>query len=90
MERVKLTEEQVAKLQEFQAVSADMVFALGQIEMQKLNFDILKENLKRDLEKFNQQQNELAAALESEHGPGQVDPEAGEYVKYNLPSKNQD
>lgn len=89
MDRVKLTEEQVSKLKEFQAKSTDMVFALGQIEMQRINFDFLKENLKKDLEELNQEQNEMASTLETEHGPGQIDFETGEYVKfqYTAPEK---
>ena len=82
MDRVKLTDQQIATIQEMQSKSSDMAFALGQLELQNLNLKLVKESLEAEFKKLTEEQTQFATTLEEEHGLGQIDFQTGEYVKY--------
>lgn len=89
MDKIKLTVDEVAKFKELQSKNGDMIFALGQVEIQLLNLDIVKSNLKRELEKLNNEQNMFAEEVQGKYGPGQVDIENEEYIPYPTGSYDQ-
>lgn len=82
MDRVKLTDQQIATIQEMQSKNSDMAFALGQLELQNLNLKLVKESLEAEFKKLTEEQTEFSVTLEKEHGFGQIDFQTGEYVKY--------
>jgi hypothetical protein len=81
MEKIKLTFEELSKLQESNNKVADIVASLGQIEINK---SILEENKKSLLASFaqiQQDQDQLAAELTQKYGDGTIDITSGEFTK---------
>lgn len=80
MEKVTLTTEELDKFKEFQARTNDLTIVLGQIEMQKLSLDATRENVKEELTKLTQEQNDFATEIQSKYGEGTLDINTGEFT----------
>jgi hypothetical protein len=80
MANKKLSEEEVAKLKDYQNDTNEIVGALGQIELQ---FELLEEKKEEILEKFKKlrvDQSNLAKELTEKYGDGNLDLEKGEII----------
>ena len=83
MEKKVLTEAEVSSLKDLKRQYRDLTEATGVIEMQKLNLEIKKEQIKEKLKSLQQEEIKLAKELEEKYGNGEISLESGEF----LPSK---
>jgi hypothetical protein len=80
--KIILTSEEIQKIKEFQEKNQELVIILGQIELQKLNLDISKDQIKQQMIKTNEEQFLLSEELQSKYGEGQIDIENGLYLPF--------
>jgi hypothetical protein len=80
--KITLTSEEIQKIKEFQEKNQELVIILGQIELQKLNLDISKDQIKQQMIKTNEEQFLLSEELQSKYGEGQIDIENGLYLPF--------
>ena len=83
MEKKVLTEAEVSSLKDLKQQYRDLTEATGVVEMQKLNLEIKKEQIKEKLKSLQQEEIKLAKELEEKYGNGEISLESGEF----LPSK---
>ena len=83
MEKKVLKEEEIVKLKDLKKQYRDLTEATGVVEMQKLNLEIKKEQIKEKLKSLQQEEIKLAKELEEKYGNGEISLESGEF----LPSK---
>tara|TARA_B100001079_G_C15967405_1_gene321912 strand:+ start:139 stop:390 length:252 start_codon:yes stop_codon:yes gene_type:complete len=83
MEKKVLTEDEVSSLKDLKKQYRDLTEATGVVEMQKLNLEIKKEQIKEKLKSLQQEEIKLAKELEEKYGNGEISLESGEF----LPSK---
>jgi uncharacterized protein YdcH (DUF465 family) len=80
MEKKVLTEEEINKLKELKAQFERLVDIIGDNEVQIMNLEIKKENLKFNLQQLQQQELVLAKELEEKYGEGTISLESGEFL----------
>ena len=76
----KLSEKELSSLKEFQEKNAKIINDLGNIEV---NFNLLskqKEIILKELEKLQEEQNEVGKELQEKYGAGNIDLEKGEFT----------
>ena len=76
----KLSKEELSSLKEFQEKNAKIINDLGNIEV---NFNLLskqKEIILKELEKLQEEQNEVGKELQEKYGAGNIDLEKGEFT----------
>ena len=83
MEKKVLTKEEVSDLKGLKQQYRDLTETAGIVELQYLNLEIKKEQLKLSLQGLQQEEATLAKELEEKYGPGTISLETGEF----LPSK---
>ena len=83
MEKKVLTKDEVSSLKDLKKQYRDLTEATGVVEMQKLNLEIKKEQIKEKLKSLQQKEIKLAKELEEKYGNGEISLESGEF----LPSK---
>ena len=83
MEKKVLTNDEVSSLKDLKKQYRDLTEATGVIEMQKINLEIKKEQIKEKLKSLQQEEIKLAKKLEDKYGNGEISLETGEF----LPSK---
>tara|TARA_B100000927_G_scaffold161794_1_gene130390 strand:- start:41 stop:292 length:252 start_codon:yes stop_codon:yes gene_type:complete len=83
MEKKVLTKDEVSSLKDLKKQYRDLTEATGVVEMQKLNLEIKKEQIKEKLKSLQQEEIKLAKELEEKYGNGEISLESGEF----LPSK---
>jgi len=83
MEKKVLTKDEVSSLKDLKQQYRDLTEATGVVEMQKLNLEIKKEQIKEKLKSLQQEEIKLAKELEEKYGNGEISLESGEF----LPSK---
>jgi septation ring formation regulator EzrA len=81
MEKIKLTPEELSKLQNLNNNVADIVSSLGQIEIQLSLMQKNKESLLASFSQIQQDQDKLAAELTQKYGDGTIDITSGEFTK---------
>ena len=77
---IKLSKEELSSLKEFQEKNAKIISDLGNIEV---NFNLLskqKEIILKELEKLQEEQNEVGKELQEKYGAGNIDLEKGEFT----------
>lgn len=80
--QVTLTIEEIEKFREFQFKNQELINVLGQIEFQKLNLELTRDNVKQDMLASSEEQNEFGKQIQSKYGEGQVDIEKGIFIPY--------
>ena len=80
MEKKVLTEAEVSSLKDLKRQYRDLTEATGVIEMQKLNLEIKKEQIKEKLKSLQQEEIKLAKELEEKYGNGEISLESGEFL----------
>ena len=83
MEKKVLKEEEISGLKDLKKQYRDLTEATGIIEMQSLNLELKKEQIKEKLKSLQQEEIKLAKNLEDKYGNGEISLETGEF----LPSK---
>ena len=83
MEKKVLINDEVSSLKDLKKQYRDLTEATGVIEMQKINLEIKKEQIKEQLKSLQQKEIKLAKELEDKYGNGEISLETGEF----LPSK---
>ena len=80
MEQVTLTKEELEKFQEFQSQNNDLVIALGQLEMQRINLDLTRDNIEEELVKLSGEQDTFAKTIQEKYGEGTIDINTGVFT----------
>ena len=80
MEKKVLTEDEVSSLKDLKKQYRDLTEATGVVEMQKLNLEIKKEQIKEKLKSLQQEEIKLAKELEEKYGNGEISLESGEFL----------
>ena len=83
MEKKVLTKEEVSDLKGLKKQYRDLTETTGIVEMQYLNLELKKEQIKEKLKSLQQEEIKLAKDLENKYGNGEISLETGEF----LPSK---
>lgn len=81
METIKLTPEELTKLQEANNKVADIIASLGQIEINKSILEENKKSLLANFAQIQQDQEVLAQELTQKYGDGKIDITTGEFTK---------
>tara|TARA_R110000868_G_scaffold24234_3_gene95990 strand:+ start:845 stop:1108 length:264 start_codon:yes stop_codon:yes gene_type:complete len=82
MEPVTLTIEEIEKFKEFQAKNQELINYLGQIELQKLNLELSRDQIKQDMIGMSDEQNKFAQDIQTKYGEGQIDIEKGVFIPF--------
>jgi stress response protein YsnF len=80
MEKKVLTEEEINKLKELKTQFERLTDVIGNNEVQIMNLEIRKEQLKSNLYQIQQQELALAKELEEKYGDGTISLESGEFL----------
>jgi len=80
MEKKVLTEEEINKLKELKTQFERLTDVIGNNEVQIMNLEIRKEQLKSNLYQIQQQELVLAKELEEKYGDGTISLESGEFL----------
>jgi len=79
MEPKKLTEEEVSKLKNFQSEFQNLVEIIGNVEIQIMDLELKKEELKQNFNQLKQQELTLAKELKEKYGEGSISLETNEF-----------
>lgn len=79
MEPKKLTEEEVLKLKNFQTQFQNLVNFIGSVEVQIMDLELKKEELKLNFNQLKQQELELIDELRGKYGEGNISLETNEF-----------
>jgi hypothetical protein len=82
MQPVTLTIEELDQFKSYQQKNQEMINILGQIEIQKLNLDISKDQIKQQMIDMSEEQNKFAQSIQSKYGEGQIDIEKGLFIPF--------
>ena len=80
-EIIKLSEETVKQLQEFQQSSNELVFTLGQIDFQRALIEGQRSEVLNQLADLQEKQNKLGKEIQEKHVEGNINLETGEFTK---------
>jgi stress response protein YsnF len=75
----KLTEQEIKKVNDLKITFNGMVQALGSTEIQLINLNLKKEQLKVEVVKVQDEEVKLAKELEEKYGSGTISLETGEF-----------
>lgn len=79
---IKLQEEELQSIKETQNKITQLIYNLGQLEVQKTN-------ILTQLEEFQLKQSELAKELQGKHGEGNINLETGELTLTESPKSTE-
>ena len=80
MDKKVLTFEEIQELKELKQGFFDLTSNLGNIEIQIMNLNLKKEQLKSNLIQLQEQEQVLANQLEEKYGKGSISLETGEFL----------
>ncbi len=80
-EKTMLTKEEVKTLTSLQQQQNDLIFGLGQVEIQSTYLQKQKENIYQQLEALEGNQVKSSQELEEKYGQGSINLESGEFIK---------
>lgn len=83
MEKQVLTQEEIQKLTELKSQFNELVNVVGNIEIQIMDLQLKKEQLKSSLQNLQQQEISIAKELEDKYGQGSISLETGEFLPSN-------
>jgi hypothetical protein len=76
----KLSKEEVSLLNSYQAKNNEIIFGLGNIELNKMIQNEQKEELFKNFKELQKEQNNTAKELEKKYGSGNIDLKTGEII----------
>ena len=80
MDKKVLTSEEIQELKELKQGFFNLTSNLGNIEIQIMNLNLKKEQLKSNLIQLQEQEQVLANQLEEKYGKGSISLETGEFL----------
>lgn len=80
MEKIKLNDEQIKKLDEFKQMNQALSFEIGQITRQQWSIEAALEDLKKSLENTGKEEKEFMDELQKEYGNGSLNLETYEFT----------
>jgi|TARA_R110000803_G_scaffold33845_1_gene74054 TolA-binding protein len=80
MERKVLTEDEITKIKDLKKEFKDLTNAIGETEVQLMNLEFTKEQLKIGFQNIQQQEMVIAKELEEKYGEGTISLESGEFL----------
>tara|TARA_Y100000389_G_C17444352_1_gene510628 strand:+ start:369 stop:620 length:252 start_codon:yes stop_codon:yes gene_type:complete len=80
MEKKVLTEEEIKNLKNLKSRFQQLTLVLGETEIQIMNLEFSKNNLKQQFIDIQQQEMSLAKELEEKYGKGSISLESGEFL----------
>jgi hypothetical protein len=80
MENIKLTTEEIEKLQEIQQKNAAVVSELGNLELAKLQMETRRANIIEFVNSLREEEQTFGKELSEKYGNGSIDLEAGEFI----------
>jgi len=83
MEKQVLTQEEIQKLTELKNRFNELVNVVGNVEIQLMDLQLKKEQLKSGLQDLQQQEIAIAKELEDKYGQGSISLETGEFLPSN-------
>jgi hypothetical protein len=83
MEKQVLTQEEIQKLTELKSQFNELVNVVGNVEIQMMDLQLKKEQLKSSLQNLQQQEISIAKELEDKYGQGSISLETGEFLPSN-------
>jgi stress response protein YsnF len=83
MEKQVLSQEEIQKLTELKSQFNELVNVVGNVEIQIMDLQLKKEQLKSSLQSLQQQEISIAKELEDKYGQGSISLETGEFLPSN-------
>lgn len=80
MENHKLTKEELESLKNNQSESSNLVFQLGQVDVQRSILEGQRSEVLSRLADLQENQNKLAQELQEKYGDGNINLETGEFT----------
>lgn len=80
MEKKVLTQDEITKLKELKSQFSQLTKMVGETEVQLMNLEFQKSNIKMSLQNLLQQETVLAKELEEKYGEGTISLESGEFL----------
>ena len=75
----KLEERELQELQEIQRKLNDVVYALGNLELQMILNNLSKDDLKKEINNLKNQEKILTNNIQQKYGDGSINLETGEF-----------
>jgi stress response protein YsnF len=79
MEKKVLTKEEIQSLTDLKSKYSQLVNVLGEIEIQKMDLDLRKEQIKSNLISIKEEEIKIGKELEEKYGSGTISLEKGEF-----------
>ena len=80
MEKKVLTQEEIDKIKKLKDQFEDLTIVAGNIEIQIINLQLQKDQIKLNLQQLQQQEKVVAQELEKKYGDGTISLESGEFL----------
>jgi len=80
MEKQVLTQEEIQKLTELKSQFNELVNVVGNVEIQIMDLQLKKEQLKSSLQNLQQQEIAIGKQLQDKYGDGNINLEKGEFI----------
>jgi len=80
MEKKVLTQEEIDKITKLKQQFEDLTGVAGNVEIQIMNLQLQKDQIKSNLQQLQQQEAVLAKELEEKYGNGTISLESGEFI----------
>jgi len=80
MEKKVLTQEEIDKITKLKQQFEDLTGVAGNVEIQIMNLQLQKDQIKFNLQQLQQQEAVLAKELEEKYGNGTISLESGEFL----------
>ena len=78
--KIKLTEEELKVLREYQSTQNKITFDLGQVDIQKAFLEGQRASILDGLADLQEKTNKTAKELQKKYGEGNIDLETGEFI----------
>ena len=78
--KVKLTEEELTILRDYQQKQNNITFNLGNVDIQKAILEGQRSTILEDLANLQEKSNKTAKELQDKYGDGNIDLETGEFT----------
>jgi len=80
MEKKVLTQEEIDKIKKLKDQFEDLTINAGNVEIQIMNLQLQKDQIKSNLQQLQQQEKVIAQELEEKYGDGTISLESGEFL----------
>ena len=80
MEKKVLTQEEISKIKKLKQQFEDLTITAGNVEIQIMNLQLQKDQIKSNLQQLQQQEKVIAQELEKKYGDGTISLESGEFL----------